>query len=91
MPLFCRDKDLSDNFDKTKIIMFKYHSHKGNEIRTRTFLGEEKVAFTRSYIYLGLTLIGPRFSLEEVACALMDMQPLVPLKTMCTHISRTTN
>ena len=33
------------------------------------FLGEEKVAFTRSYTYLGLTFTGPRFSLEEVACA----------------------
>ena len=33
-----------------------------------SFLREQKVAYTRSDIYLGVTFVGPRFSLHDTAC-----------------------
>ena len=52
------------------------------------FLGEEKVEYTRSYTYLGVTFIGPRFSLQEAACAQLSRgyAALGALKRQCAHL-----
>ena len=41
----------------------------GTRSEPNFFLGEEKVQYTCSYAYLGVTFTGPRFSLQEATCA----------------------
>ena len=55
--------------DKTKVIVFNTTQAWVTRSEPEFFLGEEKVEYTRSYTYLGVTLMGPRFSLREAACA----------------------
>ena len=59
------------------------------------FLGEEKVAYTQSYTYLGVTFKGPQYSLTGVAFAqLSDGYAAVGCsrKTTCTFaVPRVTN
>ena len=52
------------------------------------FLGEEKVEYTCSYTYLGVTFTGPRFSLREVACARLSRgyAALGALERQCAHL-----
>ena len=62
---------------KTKVMMFNTTQAWVTRSEWEFFLVEENVAYTHSYTYLGVTIIGPKFFLQEVACAriLMDMQP----------------
>ena len=55
--------------DKTKVVVFNTTQAWVTRSELESFLGEEKVEYTRSYTYLGVTFIGHRFSLREAACA----------------------
>ena len=52
------------------------------------FLREEKVEYTRSYTYLGVTFTGPRFSLQEAACARLSRgyAALGALERQCANL-----
>ena len=80
LKLFCMDKGLSINMDKTQTWVTR------SELEF--FLGEEKVEYPRSYTYLGVTFIGPRFSLQEAACARLSRgyATLNALERQCAHL-----
>ena len=60
----------------------------GNKSELEFFLGEEKVEYTRSYTYLGVTFTRPRFSLREVARARISRRyaALGALERQCAHL-----
>ena len=62
LKLFCTDKGLSINMDKTKVMVFNTTQAWVTRSEPEFCLGEEKVEYTRSYTYLGVTFAGPRFS-----------------------------
>ena len=63
------------NIDQTEATVFNTTQACVTRTETEFFLGEEKVAHICAYTYLGVTFIGPRFSLTG-GC----LQPLVLLK-----------
>ena len=69
LKLFCTDKGLSINMDKTKVMVFNTTQAWVTRSELEFFLGGEKVEYTHSYTYLGVKFTGPRFSLWETACA----------------------
>ena len=69
LKLFCTDKGLSINMDTTEVMVFTTNQAWVPRLEPKFFLGEEKVEYTRSYTYLGVTFTWPRFSLWEATCA----------------------
>ena len=88
LKVFRTDKGLSINMNKTLVVAFNTIQAWGNKIRTRIFLGLEKVAYTHTYTYLGVTFIGPRLSLWEVVCAWLShgYAALDTLERHCAHL-----
>ena len=87
LKLFCMGKGLSINMDKTKVIVFNTTQAWVRRSEPE-FLGEEKVEYTPSYTYLGVTFTRPRFSLREAACAQLSRgyAALGALKRQCAHL-----
>ena len=88
LKLFCTDKGLSINMDKTKVMVFNTTQAWVTRSEPKFFLGEEKVAYTCSYTYLGVTFIGPRFSLWEATCVGLShgYAALGALESQCAHL-----
>ncbi len=88
LKLFCTDKDLSVNLNKTKVMVFNTTQAWVTRAEPEFFFGDEKVAYTRSYTYLGVTFTGPRLSLHEAACARLSRgyAALGTLERQCAHI-----
>ena len=55
--------------DKTKVMVFNTTQVWVTRSKPEFFLGQEKVEYTCSYTYLGVTFTWPRFTLQEAACA----------------------
>ena len=53
--------------DKTKVMVFNAMEAWVTILEPKFFLGEEKVAYARSYMYLEVTFQGLRFSLWKIA------------------------
>ena len=70
LKLFCMDKSLSINMDKT---VFNTTQAWVTRSELEFFLGEEKVEYTRSYTYV----LGSPYGRLLVLDFLVDMQPLV--------------
>ena len=74
--------------DKTKVMVFNTTQAWVTRSKLEFFLGEEKVEYTGSYTYLGVTCTSPRFSLREAACARLSRgyAALGALESRCAHL-----
>ena len=82
LKVLCTDKGLLINMDKTKVMVFNTIQAWVTRLEQEFFLGEEKVAYTRSYTYLGVTFtaLGSPNGKLLVPNFLVDVQPLVLLE-----------
>ena len=73
--------------DKTKVMVFNTTQAWVTRSEPEFFLGEEKVEYTRSYTYLGVTFTTPNFFLWEDACARLSCgyAALDALERQCLH------
>ena len=69
LKIFCTNKGLSSNMDKSKVMVLNTTQAWVTRSEPELILREEKVAYSLSYTYLGVTFRGPRFLLREAACA----------------------
>ena len=84
---FCTHNGLSINLDKTKVMVFSTTQAWVTRSEPEFLLAEENVTQTQSYTYLGVTFIGLSSLYKRLIVLdfLVDMQPLVLLKTMCKY------
>ena len=60
------------NLDETNRIVFNTTEEWVSRSKPECLLGEEKVPYIRSFIYVGVSFTQPYFSLQEAACVLFS-------------------
>ena len=73
---------MSVNLDKTKVMLFNFIEAWTMKLELEFFLGEEEMAYTWAYTFLGVTFhLDSNSPCERlfVLGFLVDIQPLVPL------------
>lgn len=85
---FCRDRDLTVNLGKTKVMVFNTTQAWVTRAEHQFTLRGEVVECVRSYVYLGVTFKGPQFSMREAADARLTrgFAALGALERQCAHI-----
>ncbi|MCO5553894.1 hypothetical protein L7F22_007420 [Adiantum nelumboides] len=85
---FCADSDLTVNLGKTKVMVFNTTQAWVTRAEHQFTFRGERVEQVRSYVYLGVTFTGPRFSLKQAAEARLDrgFAALGRLERQCAHV-----
>ncbi|MCO5596759.1 hypothetical protein L7F22_050828 [Adiantum nelumboides] len=85
---FCADRDLTVNLGKTKVMVFNTTQAWVTRAEHQFTFRGEMVEQVRSYVYLGVTFTGPRFSLKQAADARLDrgFAALGRLERQCAHV-----
>ncbi|MCO5606114.1 hypothetical protein L7F22_060301 [Adiantum nelumboides] len=85
---FCADRDLTLNLGKTKVMVFNTTQAWVTRAEHQFTFRGEMVEQVRSYVYLGVTFTGPRFSLKQAADARLDrgFAALGRLERQCAHV-----